>query len=361
MPALPADCRALVYDPGPQRLRMRRFPLRDPGRGEVIVRVTLSSLCRSDLHTVSGRRSPGGPLVLGHEIVGEVAAVGESAPRGAAGKGLDVGDRVTWSIAASCGECFFCTHRLPQKCVSLFKYGHRLLSCDPPLSGGFAEYCYLAPGTTICRLPDDLPDASAVFANCAVATAAAIVRQGQVQAGDSVLIQGAGLLGLSVAALSARAGAAIVAVSDVSTERLARAAEFGATHTLDASGNDSADLLPHGRGFDLAVEVCGQAQVIPSGIAGLRTGGAYIIAGCVYPGATAELDMQNIIFKHLRLQGVHNYIPEDLRTAVDFLTHRRGGYGFDGVVAEVYALDQWEQAFARAEQDPTILRVAIAP
>lgn len=361
MSALPTDCRALVYDPDPQRLRMQRFPLRGPRMGEVIVRVTLSSLCRSDLHTVSGRRSPGGPLVLGHEIVGEIAALGENPPRDAAGKRLDVGDRVTWSIAASCGECFFCTHGLPQKCVSLFKYGHQLLSCDPPLSGGFAEFCYLPAGTTICHLSDDLPDKSAVYANCAVATAAAIVRQEQVQAGDSVLIQGAGLLGLSVAALSARAGAAMVAVSDVSPQRLARAAEFGATHTLNASGNDGEDLLPHGRGFDVAVEVCGQAQVIPSGIAALRTGGSYIIAGCVYPGAAVELDMQRIIFKHLRLQGVHNYIPQDLQTAVDFLTHRRGGYGFDGVVAEVYALDQWEQAFARAEQDPTILRVAIAP
>ncbi len=361
MSALPTDCRALVYDPDPQRLRMQRFPLRGPRMGEVIVRVTLSSLCRSDLHTVSGRRSPGGPLVLGHEIVGEIAALGENPPRDAAGKRLDVGDRVTWSIAASCGECFFCTHGLPQKCVSLFKYGHQLLSCDPPLSGGFAEFCYLPAGTTICRLCDDLPDASAVYANCAVATAAAIIRQGEVQTGDSVLIQGAGLLGLSVAALSARAGAAMVAVSDVSPQRLARAAEFGATHTLNASGNDGEDLLPHGRGFDVAVEVCGQAQVIPSGIAALRTGGSYIIAGCVYPGAAVELDMQKIIFKHLRLQGVHNYVPQDLQTAVDFLTHRRGGYGFDGVVAEVYALDQWEQAFARAEQDPTILRVAIAP
>jgi len=289
MSSLPAECLALVYDPCARALRLEPVALRPPRRGEVVVRVSLSSLCRSDLHTVSGRRSPAGPLVLGHEIVGTVAALGEGAPGDAAGVPLRPGDRVTWSIAAGCGHCFFCTHGLPQKCVSLFKYGHQALASDPPLSGGFSEYCYLVPGTTILRLADDLPDPSVVFANCAVATAAAIVRHGGVSEGDSVLIQGAGLLGLSVAALCATAGAKIVAVSDIAGDRLAVARSFGATHLLDASSDAAVEMLPAGRGFDVAVEVCGQPQVVPAGIAALRTGGSYVVAGCVYPGTVAPI------------------------------------------------------------------------
>ena len=86
-----------------------------------------------------------------------------------------------------------------------------------------------------------------------------------------------------------------------------------------------------------------------------------MVAGCVYPGTVAPIDRQTVIFKHLRLQGVHNYVPEDLVTAVDFLTTRRYLYGFDRVVAEVYPLAQWETAFARAETDARILRVAVSP
>lgn len=361
MSAIPDQCRALVYDPQAREMRLEMVPLRTPRTGEVVVRITLSSLCRSDLHTVSGRRSPAGPLVLGHEIVGTVAALGAGEPLDSEGVALGIGDRVTWSIAASCGECFFCGHGLPQKCVGLFKYGHQTLASDPPLSGGFADYCTLVPGTAIFRLPDDLPDSSAVFANCAVATAAAIVRQGELGPGANVLVQGAGLLGLSVTALSSAAGAGMVAVSDVAADRLEAARGFGATHLLDASRQDAASLLPGGRGFDVAVEVCGHPGVVPAGIAALRTGGSYVVAGCVYPGAIAEIDLQAVIFKHLRLQGVHNYVPADLGAAVEFLANRRGEYGFDQVVARVYPLDQWQEAFAQAESDPGVLRVALAP
>lgn len=361
MESLPDSSRALVYHPSTRRLEMRNVPLRAPGTGEVVVRVTLSSLCRSDLHTVSGRRSPTGPLILGHEIVGTIAAMGEDPPADASGQPLRVGDRVTWSIAASCGHCFACTHGLPQKCASLLKYGHQVLASDPPLSGGFAQYCFLVPGTAIFRLPDHLPDSTAVFANCAVATAAAIVRHGAVGPGDSVLIQGAGLLGLSVAALCASEGAGVIAMSDVCPVRLEKALDFGATLALDDAADQPGDPTPEHRGFDVAVEVCGQPRVIPAGVSALRTGGSYVIAGCVYPGATVEIDMHSVIFKHLRIQGVHNYVPADLGEAVAFIAAQENRFGFGDVVAQVYPLEEWREAFARAENDAGILRVALAP
>jgi D-arabinose 1-dehydrogenase-like Zn-dependent alcohol dehydrogenase len=135
--SLPDHSRAIVFDPDDRSLTLRELPMRPLLPGEVLVRVRLSAICGSDLHTIRGRRHPGGPLVLGHEIVGEVAALGEGVETDCLGESLVVGDRITWGIAASCGRCFFCTHGIPQKCAGLFKFGHATLDKPAPLSGGF--------------------------------------------------------------------------------------------------------------------------------------------------------------------------------------------------------------------------------
>src|SRR4051812_41546978 len=99
----------LFHGPG-QPLSVAQQPVPAPRQGEVLVRVTACSICSSDVHTFTGRRSVTTPVVLGHEIVGRVEEIGP-----AVSAYVGPGDRVTWSIAASCGRCFFCTHELPQK------------------------------------------------------------------------------------------------------------------------------------------------------------------------------------------------------------------------------------------------------
>jgi len=362
---LPQTCRALVFDPATRDLALRELPMRALRRREVLVRVSLSAICGSDLHTIRGRRDPGGPIVLGHEICGTVAALGEGGCTDALGHALAVGDRVTWGIAASCGQCFYCARGLPQKCLALFKYGHQRLDGDTPLSGGFAEYCYLVPGTPILRLPDDLPDATAVFANCSLATMCAAVRMAGVQPGDAVLIQGAGLVGMCAAALCADRRAGPIVVVDPCAERRELAGDFGATHTAAPEGGDLAAglrmLTSQGRGFDVAIEACGVPAVIATGIEALRIGGAYITAGCVFPGGQAEIDMQALTTKLLRLQGLHNYAPLDLQEALRLLDGARDRFGFGRVVRHVFALGEIEAALVAIEREPGALRMALRP
>jgi alcohol dehydrogenase len=156
--------------------------------------------------------------------MGEIAALGPGkTPRDAHGRKLHVGDRVTWSIVASCGECFFCQNDLPQKCERMFKYGHESCRNGRPLSGGLAEYCHLSANTTIVRLPASVPDAVAASANCATATSLASIDAAGGCRDRNVLIHGAGLLGLTAAAFAATQGAASVIVTDIEPARLARA------------------------------------------------------------------------------------------------------------------------------------------
>lgn len=365
--SLPAAGRALVFDPASGDFDLREIPLRSLRRGEILVRVQLSAICGSDLHTIRGRRDPGGQIVLGHEICGAVAALGEGVTADSLGRELREGDRVTWGIAASCRRCFFCARGLPQKCVRLFKYGHETLDGDTPLSGGFAEYCYVVPGTPVYRLPAEIPDELAVFANCSLATMAAAVRRAELTPGDSVLIQGGGLVGLCAVALSADRGAEVIAVVELRQERLALAGRFGATHTLNPAEEDGdpipelCSVTPEGRGFDVAIEACGAPEVVPEGIEALRVGGTYVLAGCVYPGCEADIDLQRVTTKMLRLLGQHNYAPIDLQEALSLLRRAGRRFAFGRVVAATYALDEIDAALAHLERDRSALRVALRP
>ncbi|MGC3966960.1 MAG: alcohol dehydrogenase catalytic domain-containing protein [Pirellulales bacterium] len=255
---------AVFHEPG-RSLELRDMPIPALAAGELLVRVRMATLCGSDLHTHCGSRATPVPTILGHEIIGDVAAIGDGMPKiDVAGRVISVGDRVTWSIAAHCGTCFYCTHNLPQKCETLFKYGHERLTAERPLSGGLATHCVLTAATPVLRLPDSLPDSVACLANCATATAAGALRVGELAAHDNVLIFGAGMLGLTMAAMARSRGAGQVIVADVSAERLRQAERFGAS--LAMTFTSAADLIANvreqttDRGADLVLEASGRPK-----------------------------------------------------------------------------------------------------
>ena len=223
--------RAVIFHGHDKPLELARVPAVEPQAGELLVRVTACTLCRSDLHTHAGRRTEPTPLILGHEIVGRIEAFGPAAPRvDYRGTAAVVGDRVTWAIAVGCGECFFCTEDLPQKCERPYKYGHHTLIAERPSGGGLADRIILVPDTAWLRVPDAVSDRVAAPANCSTATIAAVLRYAGAIEGRSVLILGAGVLGVTACAMARSWGARIVMASDPMPECRERATEFGATH-----------------------------------------------------------------------------------------------------------------------------------
>jgi len=335
---------AIFHGPGePMELREFALPALQPG--EALVELTCCTICGSDLHTIRGDRPVSGPTVLGHEMIGRIAELPGDGPvvcdvRGAP---LAIGDRATWSVAASCGACFFCKHGLPQKCESLFKYGHETTERSA-LSGGFAEFCHLARGTAIVKIPDTLSDHVTCPANCATATVAGAVRVAGGCKAKSVLIHGAGMLGLTTAAMAVTQGASSVIVSDLSEPRLARASKFGATHTVAISENistlsETVRDVTNGRGVDVVFEMSGAPSAVEQSIDLLRIGGQLVLVGSVFPTCPARLLPEQIIRKLLRIDGLHNYTPMDLKAAIEFLNAASTRYPFESLVDTGFELD----------------------
>ncbi len=351
---------AAVFEGTPGRMELRRFPTPAPGPGELLVRVLGCTICGSDLHSYDGRRSVPVPTVLGHEIVGEIVAVGDKASlTDLAGQPLEIGDRVTWAIVAHCGDCFYCRRDLPQKCLHAVKFGHEALRPGRELLGGMADHCLLPRGTSLVKLPAALPLAVACPANCATATVAAAIEAAGPLTDRVFCIQGAGLLGLTAAAMvDAASGTAIVV--DPQSSRRQRALEFGARHAV--APDHAADLirqLTDGHGVDAVLELSGAATAWDMAFPLLRIGGRMILVGAVFPTPPVSFAPEQLVRRQLTVQGIHNYAPRHLLAAVEFLAAHHQRYPFANVVAAWHPLVDVEAAMSCAH-DPSVIRIGLS-
>jgi threonine dehydrogenase-like Zn-dependent dehydrogenase len=242
---------------------------------------------------------------------------------------------------------------MPQKCRRLFKYGHA--AWDPPrgLAGGLADHVLLVPGTAIVPLPDCLTNAAAAPASCAVATAVAILRAAGEAADRSVVVFGAGMLGLSVASLAKAAGAGSVTIVDPRAERLERA-------TGVVLGIITSKTPPSGdQGADIVVEAGGALDAVAAAIELVAVGGTCVLAGTVSPVGQTPLDPERLVRTQGVIRGVHNYGPEDLVAAVQHLASPAGA-GLAAAVGPVFPLARVNEALAAAAVGDA-LRVVVTP
>lgn len=363
----PAEGLIAVYDEPNAPFHLRSFPLRDPKPGEVLVRISMCTICRSDIHSYLGHRPNPTPGVLGHEIIGTIVSLGAGVAKDMRGDSLRPGDRVTWSEYFIPGNDYFTeVLDLPQKSMGVDKYGHMAATTEPHHHGGFGQYCYILPRSWILRLPDELSDEEATPVNCGVATVVCVTEKAEIGMGDAVVVQGLGLLGLYAAALAKARGARLVIGLDMVPARRDLGLKFGCDKVFDPSAMPEAELVKKVRtlckpdGADAVIEVCGYPEVIPAGIQMLRTGGRYVLGGVVNPDSFVCIDVNLILRKLITLRGVHNYHPRHLIEALDFVMVNRNRFPFKDLVDGKYRLEQVGQAMKDAEERK-VLRAAIVP
>ena len=341
--------RCAIFNEPKQPFELSEMPLPYCGPGDVLVEISLATICASDLHTADGRRLEPCPSVLGHEGVGRVIVAGERRDQTLVGK------RVTWTIADSCGECVPCSDwDLPQKCSHLFKYGHAEITNGCGLNGCYATHILLRPGTTIIPVPDHLPDEMVEPANCALATMVGATEFLPKPCRVAV-IQGAGMLGLYGCALLRAKGVERVIVVDTDPARLELVKQFGGIPALQTAGT----VLAPGRA-DAVFEVAGTSTVVPEGIRLLRAGGYYAFVGMVHPTTPLELSGQIVLRHCLTLRGFHNYAPRHLESAVKFLSEHGANYPWEKLVSPAFPLSEINAAFAEARTKKWA-RVSVRP
>ena len=375
-PADPASPAALPLDPAPTAMVWL-----EPGRpheavavpsvvlapGDALVEVELATICGSDVHTTRGDRTAPAPLVLGHEQVGRVVALGPGAVA-VDGTPLAVGQRVVWSLTVSCGDCATCRRDLPQKCGSVRKYGHERLVTGWELSGGFATHVHVRSGTAIVPVEADLPAGLWAPVSCGTATAVAALDAAAAIVpldGAVVLVTGAGLIGLTATALATDAGARVVVV-DPDPARRRLAVRFGAVATVDpTAAPDSDDGL--GTAFSVAggaplvaVEASGSPHAVASALAELGVGGVAVLVGSVFPAPAVPFDAESVVRRLVTVRGVHNYAPRHLVDAVRFVEERHAAWPLDALVGVKVDLRDLDAGIAAAAAGGSV-RVGVRP
>jgi D-arabinose 1-dehydrogenase-like Zn-dependent alcohol dehydrogenase len=363
--------RAAIYHGPDQPFEIREFPLPEVEPDAILVRVSMAGVCGSDLHIWRGELPHRAHSVTGHEMMGRVEELGANIHADTEGKPLAPGDRITYAYFYPCRRCRTCLRGELAACPNQTPAVE--LGQSPYFTGAFSEYYYLRPGHWVFKVPDELSDEIVAPVNCALSQVIFALHRGGLRFGDSVVLQGAGGLGLYAAAVAREMGARQVISVDRIRGRLELARAFGATHTIDASETETPEdriaavhELTDG-GADIACDLVGFTEVIPEGIEMLRYGGTYVEVGNISRGAAVTIEPSRLVFASKRIIGVYHYDAWVLPAALNFLVRTRDKYPFDRIVSHSYPLDEIDRAFAEAEWrnrsgDPTaVTRAVIAP
>ncbi len=311
---------------GVRMLRLAEYPLPEVAEDAMLLAVRRAGVCGTDLEGIKGHRTLRFPVIPGHEIAAVVERIGATALRHSRVFGADTlreGDRVTINPRIVCGQCHFC-RQMPERqemCLHASTYGSSLGSAQPPhLLGAWGEYLYLHPGSELIKLPDALSDDLAVLSEPLAVAVGMVDRYRRRQAwlaGDgfglqrSVLVFGAGAIGILTAAAFSLAGAGPVIMVDVEDTRLALSRQFGVTHTFNAISNpptpEAVQALTGGLGVDLAVEACGVPRVIGQALSLLRRGGTLFETGHLANVGLAEIDPHTVCRNELEILGYYAY------------------------------------------------------
>ena len=313
-------------------LEMRSFPYPAMDKDSAIIRVDMCGICGTDKHIFKGdatkvRGKSLFPFVEGHEIIGTIVEIGGEAAKvmESSREVLKEGDRVAVAVEVNCGKCWYCKNMYDNiTCENqVMAYGvHPTADTPPYLRGGFAEYMYIFPNSTLFKIPDDMPSEAAVFVEEMAVAYSALARATSPYyaikegfgPGDSIAILGNGPLGVLHGIMAKMQGAGLAFATDLADTRLQKAKELYADTTINASRTPQAERvrmikdMTGGVGPDLVVESAGEPEVFLEACELVRKGGTVIEVGnWVDMGKTVPLNvMQHVSSKNLHIHGLYH-------------------------------------------------------
>jgi len=332
---------------GGKDIRIEELPEPDFGRDDVLVRVKAVGICGSDLHAYEGiskRRVP--PLVMGHEMAGEIADVGENVEI------LQKKDRVVVYPVLSCGECEYCRSGNENLCRDI-----RFMGLHVP--GGFAEYvavpvdrCYkIAPGLAFEKACLTEPLAVAVH----------VADSSPIRANDSILIIGAGAVGSMITQVVRLRTSGRIIVTDILGSRLDLAKKLGADVAINSREKDAVEevlKLTDGKGVDVSIEVVGIQSTVQQALASVKKGGTVIVVGLLEKNM--EIDMMRVVTNQLELHGSYIYSHYDFRSSMGLIASDK--VNLQPYLTHIFPLEDAKEGFEEmATNKENVLKVILKP
>ncbi|MFC0273327.1 NAD(P)-dependent alcohol dehydrogenase [Metabacillus herbersteinensis] len=330
-------------------LQQREIPT--PKADEVLIRVQAVGLCGSDVHYYEhgkiGNFIVEKPIILGHEVSGDIVKVGENVTD------LKIGQRVSIEPGATCGECFHCQEGRYNLCP------HVEFLATPPYDGAFCEYIAMR-ADLVFPIPDSMSyETAALIEPFSVGVHA--VSRGKLQSGETVVIMGMGPIGLVTVAAAKMAGAKMIIGVDLEQTRLDVAKEMGATHTINLRKENLEEKVreyTNGFGLDLAIETAGNQNAVQGTIASVRRGGRVTIVG-MSPQDEVPMSISNIVDKEIDIMGVFRY-HHTYPKAIEMLANKE--IDIEKIITNQYTLADTAEAFEKAIHDKTnTLKIMIYP
>lgn len=348
----------------PEKLIFEEYEVPKAGPGGVLVKVIRTNVCGSELHIWKGLHPTKKSGVMGHEMVGEIVQLGEGVTRDFAGNPVEVGDRIAAAYFLTCRACSPCQEGLFNLCENAYVYWSKDAHEYPHFHGSFATHYYIHANQYFYKVPDHVPDAVAASANCALSQVYFGVEKSQLVLGETIVIQGAGGLGLNAAAVAKEFGATVIVI-DALESRLELAKKFGADHTISIAEYptvkervDYLQKLTDGKGADVVMELTGVPAAFSEGIHLIKPGGRLISMGNISLGKLTEFDPGLMTRKAVQIIGLIRYQPWYLQKALSFLSKTINRYPF----AEILSCDYTLQDIPRAldtSANRTITRASI--
>jgi len=372
---------ATLVEPG--RYELREYPLPEPAPGCVLVKMEMSGVCGTDKHTYQGFTTQYGdrklefPIIQGHENVGTIAAIGgDGKYNDFEGVPLQVGDRVVVAANVSCGSCYYCRHDFPYYCCeNTTDYGNNLSAkYAPHLFGGWSQYMYIVPNSTLVKVPDELPSEVAVLTEI-FAVSVGLDRAKQMSAfpnesfrfDDTVVVFGVGPLGMCFLMKARMLGAGTIIAVDLSDYRLNFAKRLGADHIVNAGKTAKAERLKlikdltQGRGADMVVECAGVPQAVPESLEMLRISGLLVEAGNFSDlGEVPISPHRHICAKNARILGVGGEEPAAYGPSMRQMARYMKQYPLREFVTHRYKLSEVEAAVKKSVEQES-MKVVLEP
>ena len=326
------------------KMEVKNIAIPTPVRNQVLIRVKACGICGTDLHILKGNYDSSIPLVPGHECSGEIVALGPDVVS------RKVGDRVVVDPNIECGHCEFCKSGRVHLCKNLKPFG---VFRD----GGFEQYAVIEETHAL-----PMPENMTFLQGALVEPVSCCIRGSQMarfKIGDSVLIHGAGAIGLLNMQIARNCGCAIVGVSDPISARREKALSLGADFVIDPIEQNLMEIVHQHcpDGPDVVMECAGKTKLVEEAVMQVKRGGIVVAFGCCPPGEYARISPDYINNNEITICGSFNN-PVTSQTAITEIAS--GRINVDAVVSHRFKIKDAEKAFATFGT-PDSLKIVIEP